>query len=204
MNIKFVDNSPEGQAREQQIAAVLPKETIISQILEPSIEKRLFGILAACISAELEIYRAYPKKPDKVITKETVKEFDPTNNESCFMGKGFRGNSEVQDSELSDYRKAIGTIPHPVWGNCTLLEIWGGDHFEDHNKMVVDAFKYGAGLISTKPTIKVFVNPLFQNSKSKKFRLSEAQKEHKEFMDDLLAKALVFGVKEPKKRKRRY
>lgn len=203
MNIRFTD-SQDSPERYEIIKSILPTESIISQILEPSIEKKLFTIISKCIKAELEIYRKYPKKPiaNDNTDKEKVKDFDPRNNETCFMGKAFKKNGNLTDAELSDYRKAMGTIPHPVWGNCTLLEIWGGDHFEEHNKMVVNAFKYGIGLIDTCPTIKVFVNPLFQNKKSKDFQLSDDQREYQEQMEMLLEKAMIFGVNEPKKRKR--
>lgn len=202
VNYKDEKDSPE---RDQLIKDLLPKESIISQFLEPAIEKKLFAILAKCIRAELEIYRKYPKKPIDPINldKNKVKDFDPRNNGTCFMGKGFKSNDSWTDAELRKYRKAIGTIPHPVWGNCTLMEIWGGDHFEEHNKMVVGAFKYGIGLIKNCPPIKIHVNPLFQNKKSKNFKLSESQQQYNDDMEMLLAKAQVFGVKEPKKKRRR-
>lgn len=186
--------------RDELIKSILPKESIVSTILEPAIEKALFHTLAKCIREEIEIYRQYPKlgvKKEKEAVKEAVKTFDPRNNGTCFVGKAFRSNDHHIDSELRDYRKAIGIIPHPIWGNCTLMEIWGGDHFEEHNKMVTQAFKYGMNLIDTCPTIKVHVNPLFQNKKSKKFLLTDAQREHIEEMDDLLSRAMVFGVKTP-------
>lgn len=198
MNIKITEDG-DSPKRDALIKKTLPKETIISTILEPSIEERLFDIIAECIKKELEIYRNYPKNSKDHKSKEKSTEtFDPRNNETCFMGKAFRGNSELTDHELAIYRKAIGTIHHPVWGDCTLLEIWGGDHFEDYNKMVVGAFEYGMNLTNTCPDIKVFTNPLFQNKKSKTFRLSEAQQNYKDEMDMLLAKAVVFGVKDPK------
>lgn len=198
MNIKIIEDG-DGPKRDALIKKTLPKETIISTILEPSIEERLFDIIAECIKKELEIYRSYPKNSEGSKKKaKAIETFDPRNNETCFMGKAFRGNSELTDYELTIYRKAIGTIHHPVWGDCTLLEIWGGDHFEDYNEMVVGAFKYGMNLTNVCPEIKVFTNPLFQNKKSKAFRLSEAQQNYKDEMDMLLAKAMVFGVKDPK------
>lgn len=185
--------------RDKAIEAIMPKETIIGTVLEPMIEKTLFDTLAQCVAMELEIYRKYPKNEDsKETPKEQVKSFDPRNNETCFMGKRFKGNGHATDWQLSKYRKAIGTIPHPVWGDCTLLEIWGGDHFEEHQTMVENAFKYGMGMQATCPEIKFFVNPLFQNKKSKSFKLSEAQQQYKNDMDELLAKAMVFGVRSPK------
>jgi hypothetical protein len=197
INFKGPEDSKE---RDELIKSILPQESIVSSILEPAIEKTLFNTLAKCIRAEIEIYRKYPKlgvKKEKEAVKEAVKTFDPRNNGTCFVGKAFRSNNDHTDGELVKYRKAIGTIPHPIWGDCTLMEIWGGDHFEEHNKMVTKAFKYGMNLIDTCPVIKVHVNPLFQNKKSKKFLLTDAQKEHQEYMDDLLSKAMVFGVKTP-------
>jgi len=208
MNINYIDNTEEGKKRAELIKVVLPKETIISTMLEPSIEKALFGVIADCVRMELEVYRAYPKRPafgnrSKEPVEEVVKTFNPTNNETCFMGKGFKSNNELTDLELTKYRKAIGTIIHPIWGDCTLMEIWGGDHFEDHNEMVVGAFKYGMNLTDSAPEIKVFINPLFQNKKSKTFVLSTKQQEYKDYMEELLAKAVVFGVNTPKEAQRK-
>lgn len=203
MHIEFHDKN-DTPARKAKIKEVLPKETFIASILEPSIEKHLFGVLAECIKKELEVYRAYPKNPNfgtNETTEQKIESFDPRSNETCFMGKGFRANASATDVELAKYRKAVGTINHPVWGDCTLMEIWGGDHFEEHTDMVKDAFKYGMGTIDVCPTIKVYVNPLFQNKHSKTFKISEAQQQYKDDMDMLLAKAIVWGVKEPKKRK---
>lgn len=198
MNIKITDQGDSPQ-RDEKIKKVLPKESIISTILEPSIEQRLFDVIAECIKKEIEVYRQYPKNSEHVKKKKkSVETFDPRNNGTCFMGKAFRGNGDgVTDYELAVYRKAIGTINHPTWGDCTLLEIWGGDHFEEHNEMVVGAFKYGMNLTNQCPEIKVYTNPLFQNKKSKEFHLSDAQKEYKQEMDMLLAKAVIFGVKTP-------
>lgn len=196
------DSSPEGLRRSKTLKEILPKETIIATVLEPVIEKRLFDILATCVQQELEIYRKYPKAKAKEKKEEVVKTFDPRNNKSCFMGKGFQHNDSLTNSDLNEYRKAIGTIKHPVWGDCTLMEIWGGDHFEEHNKMVVDAFKYGMNLIDKAPKIKFFVNPLFQNKKSKEFKLSPAQIEYNKEREELLAKAMVFGVRSPAEAKR--
>lgn len=202
MNVTFKDHNDTPE-RMQLIEKVLPKKTIISSILEPSIEKRLFGVIADCIRNELDIYRQYPKSPnfgsgEKERPVEMVKTFDPRNNETCFMGKAFKANAHMTDAELVRYRNAIGKIHHPIWGDCTLLEIWGGDHFEEHNEMVVGAFRYGMNLTSRCPAIRVHVNPLFQNVKSKDFKLSKAQQEYKDDMDMLLTKAIVFGVKTPK------
>lgn len=117
-------------------------------------------------------------------------------------GKAFKHNYKITDGELARYRQAVGTIPHPIWGKCTLLEIWGGDHIGEYREMVIGAFKYGAGLIKNCPPIKVHVNPLFQNSKSGEFKITEEEREEQEYQEILMAKALFYGVNEPKKRKR--
>lgn len=198
MIINYTDEQ-DSRGRNEKIKATLPKQSIISAMLEPELNKRLYGVLAKCIRAELEIYRAYPKKvKENEPVAEMEKTFDPRNNDTCFMGKAFKANKHITDSELSIYRKAIGTVNHPVWGDCTLLEIWGGDHFEEHNKMVVNAFRYGMNLTNTCPAIKVFVNPLFKNENSKEFKLSKAQKEYQDDMEMLMAKAMIFGVRTPK------
>lgn len=206
MNVKFTDHNDTPE-RQDLIKKVLPAQTIIETLLEPAIEHRLFDIIAQCVRQELDIYRAYPKKAafageEEESPEEMVETFDPRNNETCYMGKGFKSNSEVTDYELAKYRQAIGTIPHPIWGRCTLLEIWGGDHFEDYNDMVVGAFKYGMGMQDQCPEITVHINPLFQNKKSKTFKLSPAQQQYKDDMDDLLAKAMVFGVRTPEQARR--
>lgn len=202
INYSFSDDEPN---RKELIENVLPKQTIISSILEPSIESRLFGILAKCVREELEIYRNYPKRTLKELeeAKKQVKDFDPRHPTTCFMGKAFKGNYKLTDAELTRYRQAVGTIPHPIWGKCTLLEIWGGDHIAEYKEMVLGAFKYGAGINKNCPTIHVHVNPLFQNSKSGVFTVTDEEKEEEEYRELLLAKALFYGVKEPRKKGRR-
>lgn len=196
------DDSPE---RTAEIEALLPKQTIIETILEPSIEKRLFKVLEQCLKAELEIYKKYPKRTFKnpEEAKKEIVDFDPRHPSTCFMGKAFKANTTWTDVELDRYRKAIGTIPHPVWGKCTLLEIWGGDHIADHRQMVLGAFKYAAGINKNCPPLKFYVNPLFQNKKSGDFKKTQVEIEDEEYRELLLAQALVFGVNTPKKKKRR-
>lgn len=207
MNINYIEGTElEREARRELIESILPKQTIISSILEPSIEERLFNILSKCIKEELEVYRKFPKRTalkEESTAKLEVKDFDPRHPTTCFMGKAFKSNNKITDSELRDYRNAIGTIPHPVWGKCTLLEIWGGDHIAEHKEMVIAAFKYGAGIIKNCPTIKVFINPLFQNKDSGIFTVTDEEREEHEYHELLLAKALFYGVKEPSKRRKR-
>lgn len=189
--IRFKEESDEPN-RAEIIDNLLPKETLIDEILEPKIEERMFPIIAKCVREELEIYRAFPKRTHKEDKpREVEKSFSPLNNKTCFMGQAFKSNDEWVDAELVEYRKRVGTIDHPIWGNCTLLEIWAADHFKDHREMVQNAFNYGFGYRNTKPPIKVFVNPLFKNKLSGKFELDKEQKEYKKNMDDFMDKAFV-------------
>lgn len=159
--------------RRKKIKEILPKQTLISEILEPLIEKTLFNALALCVRRELEIYRAFPKRENEEPIESQIETFNPTNNETCYMGKAFQHNGDLMDSDLAEYRKAIGTIPHYVWGNCTLLEIWGGDHFEKYPEMVKGAFEWAMGVREDCPEIVFHVNPLFKNKSSAEFKLSQ-------------------------------
>lgn len=205
--IDYIEGSfEEREERRRSIEAILPKQTIISSILEPSIEKRLFNVLAECVREELEVYKNFPKRTlmaESEKAKEDIKDFDPRHPKTCFMGKAFKGNYKYTDADLAMYREAIGTIPHPTWGKCTLLEIWGGDHIAEHKQMVLGAFKYAAGIIKNCPTIKFHVNPLFQNKKSGEFKITDEEKEENEYRELLMAKALFYGVKEPRNAKKR-
>lgn len=198
MRIKYGDQSPEGKAREALIEQVLPKKTLIETMLRPKLDV-MKPLLLKMLYAELEIYRAYPKKPLETVekAKEAEKTFDPRNNKTCFQGKGFRGNDDITDNELYEYRKAVGTFNHSEWGDCTLLEVWGGDHFELYPAMVKAAFKYGSGINKTRPILKFHVNPLFKNKHTGVTKLSKEQKAHKKVMDHLLAEAQMFGTKAP-------
>lgn len=180
----------------------LPARTIIEEILEPQIAERLFDVLALCVSKELDVYREQPLVVfgDSDPTK-AVKTFDPQDNRTCFMGKKFN-NDGVESYVLHEYRKAVGTIKHPVWGQTTLLEIWGADHFKDHREMVLAAFQYGYGITAVKPDVRFFINPLFQNKATGKNKRETEEVAYKKEMDDLLAKAIVFGVKSPAEARR--
>lgn len=180
----------------------LPARTIIEEILEPQIAERLFDVLALCVSKELDVYREQPL----VVFGDTdavkaVKTFDPQDNRTCFMGKKFN-NDGVESYVLREYRKAIGTIKHPVWGSATLLEIWGADHFKAHREMVIAAFQYGYGVTNVKPDVHFFINPLFQNKATGRNKREEEGLEYKREMDDLLSRAIVFGVKSPAEARR--
>ncbi len=116
-----------------EISELLPKETLTSQIVQPAIERYLYPALTKALKEEIEIYKAIPKALTEK-AKEEIKTFDTRHNNTCFMGKGFGYNKHIISAPLGEYRKRVGTINHPVWGECTLLEIWGGDHFESHQK----------------------------------------------------------------------
>lgn len=173
---KFTDNSPEGQKRQKLIEQVLPKESIVGKFLQPRLMEAMSDILIKALKQEIEIYKAYPKAG-----KYNPDTFDTRSNDTCYMGQGFKGNGfgveGWSDYELNEYRKAIGTLSHSEWGNCTLLEIWGGDHFESHKEMVTGVMEYAYGLRKTMPDVKFYVNPLYKNDASGKMILSKAVKE---------------------------
>ena len=199
MSIRFIDNSPEGKAREAKIKSILPEKTLVETMLIPKVNA-MFPLLLKMLYAELEIYRKYPKKPldEAGKVRLEMKTFDARNHTTCFQGKAFKVTDRTHnDADLDDYRTAIGTFNHAEWGNATLMEIWGGDHMKDYPEMVLQAFKYGANLIDTRPVLKFHVNPLFMNGKSGKVKLTDAQKIHKYDSDLLLAKAMMWGVRSP-------
>jgi hypothetical protein len=204
MYISFVDTSPKGKLRTETIKNVLPKQTLIDTILMPKLNL-MFPTLLKMLYAELEIYRAYPKKPleESGKAKIELKTFDARNHTTCFQGKAFTVKDGILgDGDLRDYRNAVGTFNHSEWGDVTLMEIWGGDHMKDYPEMVKQAFKYGANLINTRPVLKFHINPLFMNKKTGKTVLTPEQKIHKYDEDLLLAKALTWGARTPKEAKK--
>lgn len=164
-SIKWTDTSPEGQAREALIDKILPKEPITGVGIHDKILKSTKRQAIEMLKKEIEIYRAFPKKgtyrPD---------EFTPRNSRQCFMGQGFTANGHGfehwTDHDLVRYRQAVGTIEHPTWGNVTLLEIWGGDHFEKYPKMVKEVFLYGWGQKDKMPRVTFHISPWAKNDKS--------------------------------------
>ena len=203
MYLKRIDTTPKGLARTALIESILPKETLIKTMLTPKLNS-MTPTLLKMLYAELEVYRQFPKTPLEDIekAKKEVKTFDPRNHTSCFQGKAFKVKDNTWgDAELQDYRNAVGTFHHAEWGDATLLEIWGGDHFKDYPKMVKAAFKYGANINKTKPVLKFHINPLFMNKKSGKTKMTPEQKQYQEDMDLLLHKAMIYGVKGPKRRR---
>jgi hypothetical protein len=163
--LKFTDSSDEGKKRDALIDSILPTTQITGNMLSDTILKRTKRDAIEMLRKEIEIYRAYPKKGE--YNPDT---FNSRNSKECFMGQGFthngRGFEGWYDYDLVRYRKAIGTIPHPTWGNCTLLEIWGGDHYEKHFRMVKNVFEYGWGKRDKMPVLKFFVNPFVKNDQS--------------------------------------
>jgi hypothetical protein len=199
MYIRYTDTSPEGEKRSKLIKDTLPKETLIETFLKPKV-LQMFPMLLKMVYAELEIYRAYPKKPldESGKAKLAVKTFDPRNHTSCFQGKAFNvKDHSFGDGDLRDYRRAVGTFNHAEWGDSTILEIWAGDHMKDYPEMVTQAFKYGCNLIKTRPTLKITINPLFMNKMTGKTKLTDDQKIYKYDQDLLLAKAMAWGVRTP-------
>lgn len=153
MLINFKDNNPE---REKKVKEVLPAVPFTQSIVFPALWELMLEPLLRALIAEIEVYKAYPKRG-----KFDLEAFNPRNNKTCFMGLGFKANDNWTDAELRDYRKAVGTFSHEVWGKgVTLLEIWGGDHFEKYPKMVREVFKYAYGGRKTRPEVKFHVMPL--------------------------------------------
>jgi hypothetical protein len=197
MILRYTDTSPEGKERTAKIKLILPEKTLVESFLMPKVEL-MYPTLLKMLYAELEIYRAYPKKPleESGKAKVEVRTFDPRNHLTCFQGKAFRvKDNSYGDADLVDYRKAVGTFNHAEWGDATLMEIWGGDHFKHHQEMVTSAFKYGAGITKTRPKLKFHVNPLFMNGSSGVTKQTDEQKQYAEDMDLLLAKAMTWGVR---------
>lgn len=196
MIIQLVDNT-DNEERNLLIDNLLPKESIIQPVIEV-IESYLFNVLTECLKKEIEIYRKYPKKINQEDFDNIINTFEPRMSSNCFMGKAFKYNDQIINYELTMYRKRIGTIDHVEWGNATLLEIWAADHFKNHKKMVVDTFKYGMCLTDELPDIKFFINPLFKNQNSGKIKPTQSAKEQEKYLNELLRKAIKYGVKGPK------
>ena len=197
MLIRHTDHSPEGKARVAKIKELLPKKSLVETMLMPKLDS-VFPTLIKMLYEELEIYRAYPKKPleESGKAKVALKTFDARNHTTCYQGKAFNvTDSEWGDADLHDYRRAIGTFNHAEWGDATLMEIWGGDHMKDYPEMTKQAFKYGANLINTRPVLKFHINPLFMNINTGKTILTKLQKIHKYDQDLLLAKSMMWGAR---------
>jgi hypothetical protein len=165
-----INGTPEHLAA---MKAVLPKKPITDELV-PLLLKICKKPLLEALKQEIEIYKAFPKRGrmDKLT-------FDTTNHKTCFMGQGFNVKSgEIfDDADLRDYRQGVGTFRHGTWGNATLLEIWGGDHFKDYKPMVRAVFSYCKGERATLPPLKFHVFPLFSNKESGRWTLDEDDKD---------------------------
>ncbi len=177
--------TPAGKLRREKIDRVLPKEPLITPLLDVSkltnVKRKMMEILLA----EIEIYKEYPKRGQYV-----TETFDTRNNNTCFMGQGFKMNGAGfegwEDSDLREYRNRIGTLPHGEWGGCTMLEIWGADHFEKYPDMVKGVADYAFGLRPALPAIQFHINPLFKNAKSGKQKPTDEQKAEKAYGQHLV------------------
>lgn len=173
---RFESNTPEERQRRELINKILPRKTIVSDFLQPRLMEAMHDVLIKALKKEIEIYKAYPKTG-----KYNPNTFDTRSNDTCFMGQGFQANGlgpeGWYDADLAEYRLAIGTIAHKEWGDCTLLEIWGGDHFKDYPEMVRGVMEYAWGRRKTMPELQFHINPFFKNASSGKMQLSEQQQE---------------------------
>lgn len=178
-SIRWADETPDGKKRTELIKQILPKKSIIDSFLQPRLMEAMSDILIKALKKEIEVYKAYPKKG-----QYDPGTFDTRSTDTCFMGQGFKGNGfgvdNWYDAELQEYRKAIGTMHHMEWGNCTLLEIWGGDHYMSHKEMVVGVMEYAFGIRKTMPELHFYVNPFFKNKKSGEMVISSAVKEDRD------------------------
>lgn len=167
-NIRW-NHSPEKMAA---IKAALPERPITEDLI-PVLLKLCRKPLVEALRKEIEIYKAYPKRGrmDKLT-------FDTTNHKTCFMGQGFnvRSGEIFDDADLKDYRKGVGTYRHGTWGNATLLEIWGADHFKGYKPMVKGVFSYCIGERATLPRLQFHIFPLFSNESSGRWTLDEEDK----------------------------
>lgn len=192
--IKYTNaNSKE---RDKIIKAILPERTLVETLLIPEIMgEDMMQKLKVALLSEIEIYKAYPKEG-----KYEPKKFNPTSNQTCFMGQAFRANGlgmeGWHDDDLNEYRKAIGTINHKEWGDCTLMEIWGGDHFRKYPDMVKGVFLYCYGKKKYLPEITFYVNPLWRNKNSGSFELTSDQSEEKLAADHYIKLAAYIEIRD--------
>lgn len=183
--IHWKDESPAGKAREESINKLLPKKGLVQAYLEPKLMASMKAPLLRLLRKEIRIYRDFPKKGNY-----KPQEFEPRNPRKCFMGQGFTANtSGVEgwtDFDLKRYREAVGTIHHPEWGECTLLEIWAADHFEKYPKMVSETFMYCWGDYPRLPELDFYINPFYKNKKTGKMQKDEVMKD-----EEIAAKWLI-------------
>lgn len=184
------------EAEVEEMKKLLPPKPFTITILLPALKKHMNRYLLQALRAEIEIYKAYPKKNNRY-DKMT---FEPRNNEKCFMGQGFMANSEGgdiltgyniwYDADLVLYREKIGKINHGTWGNCTLLEIWAADHFEKWRSMVKAVHQYCFGERPKLPRLLFKVSPFLITEETGKVvkgeRQRQREKEQQEEYQDLI------------------
>ncbi len=181
--------SPE---KENFVKNVLPTAPFVhTRVLEP-----MFAVfhdaLVDALYLEIEVYKQYPRDVSRI----DVSKFNPTNPGRCFMGLGFFSNSAtLMDRDLEVYRRRIGKINHSTWGDVTLLEIWAGDHYESHTKMVTDVFKYCLGKRKECPVLSFHYNPFIPH-KDKSVTPTKANKEQAlgEFIEEYQVLRLASGL----------
>lgn len=173
-----LNNSPEKQ---QKIKEALPARPLIDTILHPHLDSLMSTVLLDILKKEIEVYKVYPKNNGKYDPEK----FNPRNHKTCFMGMGFFANGQggMEDSDLPVYRQGVGTLHHPTWGDhVTLLEIWGGDHFEKFPDMVKAVYDYAFGYRDTMPEVVFLVNPLVFSKDSGTFLMDEEDLAERRFM----------------------
>lgn len=175
LNLKAMASIRFGGTPERMAAikAALPEHPITDDLI-PVLLKLCKEPLLEALKQEIEIYKAFPKQG-----RMDTLTFDTTNHKTCFMGQGFtvKSGQLFDDGDLKDYRKAVGTYRHGTWGNATLLEIWGADHFKNYKPMVKGVFSYCKGDRTTLPHLAFHVFPLFSNENSGRWTLDEEDKD---------------------------
>lgn len=193
--------------RKEEIDRILPKQPLVTEFMRPvimALNKKWVPVL----KLEIEIYKAMlVNRPEKPKEPET---FDPRSNMTCFMGKGFERNGGTgsfmeqswTDWELEVYRKRVGTIKHARWGKCTLLEIWGADHFTDYPDMVRVVFEYTTGTRDKLPKLMFVSSPILITELTGKKKLTKEQVEAKRENENIIADGVrvAMGIKLKKNR----
>ena len=159
-----------------------PLTEALKEAFNKTFEQTLAPIMRDALLEEIEIFRAI----DKPNNRFNLDSFNPTTNGDCFMGQGFFANGDMIDEDLEIYRKRVGTIEHPVWGNCTLLEIWGADHFNGHRDMVRSVWEYVTGKTDAQPEIAIHVNAFGYSL------AAHQQSENYEIIQEAMNKAMCF------------
>jgi len=141
-------------AKELRVKILVERAAFHASIL-PKIKEQI--IIEAGIYRERE-------KPDANFDMD---EFDPRDNNHCLFGQGFKGNGghigtlfAIADDNMKETRALMCRIPHPIWGNCTLLEIWAADHYTDYKDMVCEMFKYLSGETDEMPEFEIHFHPM--------------------------------------------